>query len=100
MPPRVVRIGRNNSTFQALSGLRTSRNRRHKTRTFLVEGVEPINSALRNGWPCNALIYESGGTLSAWAAGIVESTQAETRYEIAPDLLANLSAKSETSELL
>ena len=100
MSQRVVRIGRDNSTFQSLRGLRTSRSRRHRTGTFIVEGVEPITSACSNGWECDALIYQSDGRLSAWATGVIDGAAAATRYEIAPELLENLSGKSEASELL
>jgi 23S rRNA (uridine2479-2'-O)-methyltransferase len=100
MPQRVVRIGRDNSTFQALTALKTSRPRRHRTRTFLVEGVEPITGALANGWECEALICETGRRLSTWAKGVIDAVAGATLYELSPDLLESLSRKSNASELL
>jgi 23S rRNA (uridine2479-2'-O)-methyltransferase len=100
MSERVIRIGRDNSTLQSLRALRTNRTRRHKTGTFVVEGVEPITAAVANGWDCEAVIYRSGGRLSAWAAGVIESASAAARYKVTPDLLGGLSGKTDTSELL
>jgi 23S rRNA (uridine2479-2'-O)-methyltransferase len=96
----VVRIGRDNSTLQALKSLRTNRSRRHRTGTFIVEGVEPITSAVSHGWECEAVIYESGRSLSTWAGGIVDGAGSATRYEVEAPLLDGLSGKAERSELL
>ena len=100
MPSRVVRIGRDNSTFQGLTALRTSRSRRQRTGTFIVEGVEPLTAALANGWECDALICESGRRMSAWATAIVDGAGAATRYEVERALMAGLSGRAEGSELL
>jgi tRNA G18 (ribose-2'-O)-methylase SpoU len=100
MAPPVVRIGRDNSTLQALRGLRTNRSRRHRTGTFIVEGVEPVTSAVNNGWECEAVIYESGKSLSSWARGVVDAAGRATRYEVDAPLLDGLSGKAERSELL
>jgi 23S rRNA (uridine2479-2'-O)-methyltransferase len=100
MARRVVRIGRDNSTFQALRALKTNRNRRHRTGTFIVEGVEPITSAVLNGWACEALVTESGRRLSAWAGEIMARAPTAVSYEVAPDLFGSLSDKSDASEIL
>ena len=100
MSERVIRIGRDNSTLQSLRALGTNRTRRHKTGTFIVEGVEPITAAVANGWECEAVIYQSGRRLSTWAAGVIDGALAAARYEVSPDLLAGLSGKTDASELL
>ena len=100
MLPRIVRIGRDNSTFQGLKALRTSRSRRQRTGTFIVEGVEPVTAAVANVWECEALIVESGRRLSAWATGVIETAGAATRYELESTLMAGLSGRAEGSELL
>jgi tRNA G18 (ribose-2'-O)-methylase SpoU len=100
MPSRVVRIGRDNSTFQGLTALRTNRTRRQRTSTFIVEGVEPLTAALANGWECEAVICESGRRMSAWASGVIDSAGGATRYEVERELMAGLSGRAESSELL
>lgn len=100
-PARVVRIGRDNSTLQQLRSLRSNRTRRHQTRTFIVEGVEPITSAMANGWECEALIYESRAAVSQWASKVIDdSPPSAIRYEISRELLDSLSGKASPSELL
>jgi 23S rRNA (uridine2479-2'-O)-methyltransferase len=97
--PRTVRISRRNSTYQVLESLRTNRQKRHRTRTFLVEGVQPINTALRAGWAVEALVYAAHAPLSGWASGVLRESAAD-RYELDPELLEGLSGKQEPSELL
>ena len=96
----VVPIGRRNSTYQVLQSLRANRQKRHSTRTFLVEGVLPINRALEQGWTFTALVYRDGAAPSSWANDVMRRAHAATHYALAPSLLAELSGKDEPSELL
>ncbi len=100
MAQRPRLIGKRNSAYQVLESLASSRQKRNRTRTFLVEGVQPINTALANRWPIAALLYQSGSPRSRWAADVLERTPAAERYEIVPDLFRPLSRKDEPSELL
>jgi tRNA G18 (ribose-2'-O)-methylase SpoU len=100
MTARIVEIGRRNSTFQVLESLRTNRQKRHSTRTFLVEGVVPITRALERGWPVAALASGNPASLSAWARDLLARTDALVHYVLAPDLLASLSGKDDPSEVL
>jgi tRNA G18 (ribose-2'-O)-methylase SpoU len=100
MPAKVVAIGRRNSTYQVLQSLRANRQKRHSTRTFLVEGVLPITRARQHGWTFTALVYRHDGTPSSWARDVMERADAPTHYALAPSLLAELSGKDEPSELL
>jgi tRNA G18 (ribose-2'-O)-methylase SpoU len=99
MTARIVAIGRRNSTFQVLESLRTNRQKRHGTRTFLVEGVVPINRAIDRGWAVAAFAYNPA-SLSSWARDVLARTAAPVRYELSPELLAALSGKDEPSEVL
>lgn len=89
-----------NSAFQVLESLRANRAKRHRSRTFLVEGVQPITRALAHGWAFDAVVYESGRRLSAWADEAIARADAPTRYEMTPELLGRLSGRAEGSELL
>lgn len=98
--PRRLRVSTANSAFQVIESLRANRTKRHQTGTFLVEGVVPITRALEHGWSFEALLYESGAALSAWAADIVARSAAPRRYELTPELLGRLSGRADGSELL
>jgi TrmH family RNA methyltransferase len=100
MQPRHIRIHSANAEFQQLEALRRNREKRHRMRAFLVEGVRPINMLLRAGWPLPGLLYSRGRAVSDWARGILASAPAQAHYEIDEDLFARLSGKDEPSELL
>lgn len=98
--PRRLHVSTENSAFQVLESLVSNRVKRHRSRTFLLEGVQPITQALAHGWGFDAVIHESGAALSDWAAGVIARSGAAIRYEMTPELLARLSGKTDTSELL
>ena len=100
MAPRPLLISKRNSAYQILESLTTNRQKRNSTRTFLVEGVQPINMALANRWQFSALMYESGSKPSRWAKDVVSRAPTADRYEIAKDLFRALSRKDEPPELL
>ena len=95
-----LRITRRNSAFQVLHSLATNRQKRSQSRTFLVEGVRPITIALERGWTFGAVIYAGGRKLSPWAREVIERSAHATRYELSDELLAELSRKEDTSEIL
>jgi tRNA G18 (ribose-2'-O)-methylase SpoU len=97
---RTLLVTTRNSAYQVLESLRSNRQKRHRTRTFLLEGVQPITRALTHGWTFEAVIHARETRLSAWAADVVARCHAPVRYELTGDLLAGLSGKSDTSELL
>jgi TrmH family RNA methyltransferase len=99
-PARVIRIHSANAEFQQIEALRGNRNRRHRARAFFVEGVRPITLAIRNGWRIEALLYTPAAPLSGWAADMLRAAGARIHYELAPELMARLSQKSDTSELI
>jgi 23S rRNA (uridine2479-2'-O)-methyltransferase len=97
---KIVRIYSSNADFQQLEALRRNREKRQKLRLFLVEGVRPINQLLAHGWEVDAFVYERGRDRSDWAEGILARSTARVHYELPPDLMAQLSGKTEPSELL
>lgn len=103
MAAETLLITRRNSAFQQFQALGTNRQKRQATRTFLLEGVRPINAARAHGWTFDALIVPHGARLSGWAADLAAQLSPSStciRYEMSPELLHELSAKDEPSELL
>lgn len=98
--PVHINIHSENATFQILHALKHNRNKRHKQNTFLVEGVRLINELIKSDWHIKALLYAQDKPLSNWAQGILERSNAETHYLLAPALLEKLSGKHQASELL
>ena len=100
MKPRLVKIYSENNDFQYVETLRRKREKRQKHHEFFVEGVRPINQALKYRWQIRAFLYTREKVLSDWATNILRTSQAQTHFELPLPLLEKLSNKTETSELL
>jgi len=95
-----MRMTSENHMFQYVETLQRKREKRQKHREFVVEGVRPINQALLHGWRITALLYTRERRLSDWAEGVLAQAQDARQYELPFHLLAKLSRKTETSELI
>ncbi len=80
--------------------LKRNRNKRQRYNQFFVEGVRSINAAVKNNWEVEAFIFAEESALSDWAKGILKDSSAKFHYLLTPELMAKLSDKEETSELL
>jgi 23S rRNA (uridine2479-2'-O)-methyltransferase len=100
MAARTLRVMKRNSAFQVLASLRANRQKRQATRTFVLEGVQPIDTALACGWQFEAILFEGGARLSRWASAAISRSSASVLYEMSPELLEELSGKDTPSELL
>ena len=61
-------------------------------------GVQNIKDALDNGWEIDAFIFHSYDKLSNWAKSVLNN--AKRCYQFSSNLMAKLSDKEDTSELL
>ena len=100
MTPNVLRIYSENNDFQYVEVLRRNRTKRQRAGAFFVEGVRSIERALAHGWVIESFIYAAETPRSKWASDILARSTAATHLELPPHLLAKLSQKEETSELL
>src|SRR5947208_2707242 len=100
MKPKVVRIYSENNDFQYIETLSRKREKRQKQKEFFIEGVRPINQAIKYNWTINAFVYARDKGLSDWAKNILTRTPAKTHFEVPLPLLEKLSNKAEPSELL
>ena len=57
--PKTVKINSENDIFQILLALKENRQKRHKEKKFIFEGVRNINNALESKWKIEAFIYSS-----------------------------------------
>lgn len=98
MNVKVIRIGKDNSTYQQIVALRDNRNKRSKMGQFYVEGIQNIKDALDNNWEIEAFIYSNEKQLSSWAKGIID--KANINYVLSDVLMKNLCGKTDTCELV
>ena len=97
---RTFEIRKRDNFFQRAEVLKRNREKRHHYGEFLVEGVAQINLAVKYGWTIRALLFGADKPLSKWAQELVSSGVAEGLWAMAPELMADLSEKDETSEIL
>ena len=96
----VLKMSVRNAAFQRFETLQRNREKRTRERLFFVEGVYPIEQAIAGGWEFEALGFAAGKRLSGWAMDMRARAQAATEYEIAPELMAELSDREEPCELI
>ena len=97
---RTEKINSKSATYQKFEVLKTNRNKRFKYGEFFVEGVRNINNAVANGWQIVSFLYDADRKLSDWAKDKLNTVKTEVNYALRSDLLAELSSKEDTSELL
>ena len=94
------RIRGANSKLRHVAALKRDRRKRWRHREFFVEGVRSINRAMEEGWGIKTLLYSRERGLSRWAEQILRSCPTAACLDLATDLLAELSDKEESSEIL
>jgi len=97
---KVLKISSKNAAYQKFEVLKTNRNKRHKYQEFIIEGVRNINQALENNWQIISYIYSGQTQLSGWAAALLQDNPTATNYALTSQLMAELSDKTDPSELM
>jgi len=97
---RVVRVRSRNDVFQLLEALKRSRAKRRRERACFVESVAAIDAAIREGWEVLKLVRSAARRPSAWAAGLADRCPRSLIIELDDELMAELSDREETSELV
>jgi tRNA G18 (ribose-2'-O)-methylase SpoU len=98
--PKTIEVRKKDNLFQRAEVLKRNREKRHQYGEFLIEGVSQINLAVKYRWNLRALLFADDKPLSSWAQELVSSGVAAEHWELAPDLMAELSDKDETSEII
>lgn len=93
------RLYAKNDIYQQIEVLKTNRNKRYRQNSFLVEGVRSLNEAVKNGWKIRSLIF-CPENLSGWAQEMIRTVRTEVNYLLTPELMKDLSGKTDTSELM
>ncbi|MBO5282557.1 MAG: hypothetical protein J6B43_05440 [Lachnospiraceae bacterium] len=96
---KTIVIGKRNAAYQMLQGLKENRTKRLQQGAFFVEGVRNINQAIAAGWKIRSFIHAEKG-LSDWAKEILAATETKVNYQLTAELLAELSGKTDGSELM
>jgi len=101
MQAKRVAVTTKNQWFQRAEVVLRNRKKRWQHRQFLVEGVRALNQLRRSPqWQVEALLYSPDERLSGWAQELLQELPCAYHLEFARELLAELSDKEETSEVL
>ncbi len=96
----IQKIYTKNAAYQKFEVLLTNRNKRHRYNEFMIEGVRNINEAIQSRWQIHAFLYPHGKKLSRWALDLLHTIKTDGNYELPESLMAELSGKADTSELM
>ncbi|MCB0063187.1 MAG: hypothetical protein KDE19_13780 [Caldilineaceae bacterium] len=101
MPAKTIPVTTRNNWFQRAEVIQRNRKKRWQHRQFLVEGVRAINQLRHNNrWQVEALLYNPAQRLSGWAQDVLQEVSCPYHLEFTAELMADLSDKEETSEVL
>lgn len=97
---KAIPITKANALFQQWQALLLNRTKRTQLKSFLIQGVRPINAALQQKIDIEAVLF-LGGNLSDWAKDIISRANSQKLYQLSPELMKQLGEKEEdTPELL
>lgn len=97
---KTQRVFSRNAAYQRFEVLKTNRQKRYANGAFFVEGVRNLNEAVAAGFAVESWLYAEGRPLSRWAQGLLDTVPTRVNYVLAPELLDDLSGKTDASELL
>ncbi|MCB0335110.1 MAG: hypothetical protein KDD62_02355, partial [Bdellovibrionales bacterium] len=97
--PEKVYVHKRDNYFQHIEVLKTNRKKRTQYNEFYTEGVKVVDAMLAHDWEVTGIYYQEEQPLSDWAKNHIQQCKAP-HYILTPELLAELSEKEETSELL
>ncbi|HOA90402.1 MAG: TrmH family RNA methyltransferase [Bacillota bacterium] len=97
---KTQRVIKRDATYQKFEVLKSNRNKRHRYGEFFVEGVRNINHLISEGWTVNSFLYSGEAKLSDWARDILKAVPTKVNYELTDELMAELSGKTDASELM
>lgn len=100
MSPRSVQVRARTDDFQLIETLERNRKKRAQCGLFVVEGVRPIDLVHANAWTVDSYVFSAEREHSKWAEEILSRSTARRHYSLSNELMAEVSDKEETSELL
>lgn len=101
MKPENIRIANKNNIYQHMEVIKRNRKKRSHHGEFFIEGVKPINFAIKYGIEISSFAYAFDKPLSDWANDILRQNIADMHVSMPYHLLSDLSEKDENiSELI
>lgn len=99
-PAGTSKVTNRNNLFQRLEVVFRNREKRTRYGEFLVEGFRSLERAVQFGWKIRAWVFSSERGLSVYAKQLIAKAPQASLLDLSQQLLAELSSKEDTSELL
>lgn len=97
---KILKISKENATFQEILALKENKTKRTQCKKFFVEGVQNIKDAISNHWEIDSFIFSAYQNLSNWTKELLTKNLAKNNYELTTELMDKLSDKEDKSEIL
>ena len=98
--PKMLRVTSRNALFQQMETAKRNREKRTKAKEFFLEGVHPIENAIRGGFAFSLIAYAGGKRLSGWAEDMIRRANPDALCEMDAALHAEISDREEPCELI
>ncbi|MFW5688474.1 MAG: TrmH family RNA methyltransferase [Spirochaetota bacterium] len=95
-----VDIRSRNDRYQLVDSFRSNRHKRTKHRVVFAEGVAIVNAILASGTAIRSIVVPRERSLSDWATGVIETSNADELLRMDDELYAELSDRSNPTELI
>lgn len=97
---KTIKLFKETNEIQRVIALRTSRNKRHRYREFIIEGKDALDQAYVKGWKIKSLFFNAEAVLTPWAKRHLENEFYDVAYAVPTSLMQKMSEKEETPELI
>jgi len=97
---RIEKMYARNAEFQRFETLKRNREKRTKQGLAFMEGVQPVEQAIRHSWSFAAMAVADGKRLSGWAEDMIRKANPDVLYKLDPALMAELSDREDTCEII
>lgn len=89
-----------NAEFQKYETLKRNREKRFRQSLAFLEGVQPVEQAIRHGWKFYSMCVAQGKRLSGWTEDMIKKAQPEILHKMDEALLKELSDRENPCEII
>ena len=100
MIAKAMKITKETNEIQRVVALRNSRNKRHRTRQFIVEGTTSLDQAKKYNWSFESLFYNGDRKLSNWATDYLNCCECKNTYNVTSEIMGILADRDESPEIV
>ncbi|MBE5791208.1 MAG: rRNA methyltransferase [Clostridiales bacterium] len=97
---KVQNIYSKNAEFQRYETLKRNREKRSKQALAFLEGVQPVEQAIRHGYEFYSMCVADGKRLSGWAEDMIHKAQPDVLHRMDESLLKELSDRENPCEII